>query len=123
MLISKDTGKSPIYLSPLLIHQSQKFDAYYYLASQLVGLNPNLKTIKAIGTDGESALYNAVFPHEVHLRCFNHFKRNIDNLYTYLQILFARYFVIYLALDYIMTSNRDLWTLKMRLNFEKSWRF
>jgi hypothetical protein len=82
MLISKETGKSPIYLGPMLIHQSQKYSAYYYLASQLVGLNSNLKNIRAIGTDGESALYSAlttVFPHAVHLRCFNHFKKNIEN--------------------------------------------
>lgn len=81
MLVSKETGKSPVYLGPLLIHQSQKFTAYRYFASQLVGLNSRLKDIRAIGTDGEAALYDAlksVFPSAVHLRCFNNFKRNIE---------------------------------------------
>ena len=81
MLVSKETGKSPVYLGPLLIHQSQKFTAYRYFASQLVGLDSRLKDIRAIGTDGEAALYDAlksVFPSAVHLRCFIHFKRNIE---------------------------------------------
>ena len=54
MLICKDTGKSPIYLGPLLIHQSMKFTNYLYFASQLVG---RYKDTKAVGTDGEGPLY------------------------------------------------------------------
>ena len=68
MLICKDTGKSPIYLGPLLIHQSMKFTNYHYFASQLVGLCPGLKDTKAVGTDGEGPLYEAfcnVFPNAV----------------------------------------------------------
>ena len=82
MLICKDTGKSPIYLGPLLIHQSMKFTNYHYFASQLVGLCPGLKDTKAVGTDGEGPLYEAfcnVFPNAVHLRCFSHFQRNIED--------------------------------------------
>ena len=30
MFVSKETGKSPVYLGPLLIHQSQKFNAYHH---------------------------------------------------------------------------------------------
>lgn len=82
MLVATQTGKSPVYLGPILIHQTQKFSAYHYLASQIVGLKPDLKNIQAIGTDGEAALYNAlklVFPSAVHLRCFIHFKKNIKS--------------------------------------------
>ena len=82
MLVSKQTGKSPAFLGPVLIHQSQKFSSYYYFASQIIGLKRQLKDVRAIGTDGESALYDAfksAFPSAVHLRCFNHVKQNIEN--------------------------------------------
>ena len=81
-MITKSNGKSPTYLGPMLIHQTQKFSAYHYFASQLVSLQPELAKVKAIGTDGEQALYDAfstVFPSAVHLRCFMHFKRNIED--------------------------------------------
>ena len=82
MLIATQTGKSPVYLGPILIHQTQKFSAYHYLASQIVGLRPELKHIQAFGTDEEAALYNAlklVYPSAIHLRCFIHFKKNIES--------------------------------------------
>ena len=82
MLTAKSTGKSLIYLGPLLVHQSLKFCNHNYLASQLVGLCPALKNTKAIGTDGEGPLYEAfcsVFPNAIHLRCFSHFQRNIED--------------------------------------------
>ena len=50
-MVSKHTGNSPIYLGPILIHKTQKF-----LSSQVVGLKPELRKIKAIGTDEEIAL-------------------------------------------------------------------
>ena len=33
MMVAKGTGKSPVYLGPLLIHHSQKFSNYHYFAS------------------------------------------------------------------------------------------
>ena len=36
MLVAKGSGKSPIYLGPLLVHQSLKFSNYDYFASQVV---------------------------------------------------------------------------------------
>ena len=77
MLVAKGSGKSPIYLGPLRVHQSLKFSNYHYFASQVLGLRPSLKNTKAIGTDGESPLYEAfcgVFPKAVHLRWFSHFQ-------------------------------------------------
>ena len=75
MLVSKQSGKSPVYLGSILIHQTQKFSAYHYFASQIVALKPELRYIQAIETDGGTALYNAlklVFPMASHLRCFIH---------------------------------------------------
>ena len=88
MLVAKGTGKSPIYLGLLLVHQSLKFSNYHYFASQVMGLRPSLKNTKAIGTDGEGPLYKAfcgVFPKAIHLRCFSHFQRNIEDKLKQLQ--------------------------------------
>jgi len=75
MLVAKSTGKSPIYLGPLLIYQSLKFSNYHYFVSQVIGLRPSLKNTKAIGTDGEGPLYEAicgVFPKIPH-KMLSHF--------------------------------------------------
>lgn len=69
-------------LGPMFIHQRKKFETYYFFASSLVGLNPNVRHLKASGTDGEMALSNAfhtVFNKAVHVRCFLHFKGNLDS--------------------------------------------
>ena len=93
-MVSKHTGNSPIYLGPILIHKTQKFLSYHYFASQVVGLKPELRKIKAIGTDGEIALIDAlkeVFPDAIHLRCFNHFrkipKKSFDHLTLLIKLL------------------------------------
>ena len=49
--------------------------------NQLESLRPELKQIKAIGTDGEVALCNAVkdnFPNLTHLRCLKHINDSIE---------------------------------------------
>ena len=55
---------------------------YNYFMTQLVSLKPEVKQIKAVGTDGELAICNAVkdnFPDAVHLRCLKHVKDSIEN--------------------------------------------
>ena len=79
-MVSKHTVNSPIYLGPILIHKTQKFLSHHYFASQVVGLKPELCKIKAIGTEEEIALIDAlkeVIPDAIHLHCFNHFRKNI----------------------------------------------
>jgi hypothetical protein len=78
MLVTKQHGKSPTYLGPMLIHQTQKFSSYHFFASQLAGLRKEVRNVRAIRTDGEIALYEAflqVFPNAIHLHCFSHFKK------------------------------------------------
>lgn len=75
------SGKHPSMLGPLFIHEQKKFESYYFFASSLVGLNPKLKNIHAFGTDGEKALingFNAVFNSPLHIRCFLHFRGNLE---------------------------------------------
>ena len=48
----------------------------------MVALRPSLQGIVAFGTDGEKALssaFSAVFNKAVHLRCFLHFKGNLES--------------------------------------------
>ena len=88
MLIAKRSGKSPIYMGAMLIHQSLKFSSFHYFVSQIIGLCPSLKNVQAIGTDGEGPLYDAFcgcFPNAVHLRCFTHFQRNLEEKLKQLQ--------------------------------------
>jgi hypothetical protein len=82
MFVSRDTGKNPLFIGPILIHKRMNFQAYHFFASQLVNLCPDINHLKCFGTDGEKALYQAfasVFPLAVHLRWFNHFKVNVED--------------------------------------------
>ena len=45
-------------------------------------MRPSLKSVQAVGTDGEKALADALtenFPHAIHLRCFCHLQQNIES--------------------------------------------
>ena len=80
MLINS-SGKHPSMIGPLFIHQQKKFESYYFFASSLVSLNPKLRYIGAIGTDGEKALsdaFSVVFNNPLHVRCFLHFRGNLE---------------------------------------------
>ena len=75
--VRKHTEQHPIYLGPLLIHQRM---TYSYFATQLAILQPSLQHVRAIGTDGEQALHDAMlntFSKAVPLRCFRHFRANL----------------------------------------------
>ena len=72
------SGKHPSMIGPLFIHQQKKFESYYLFASSLVSLNQNLKNLFAFGTDGESNGFNAVSSNPLHIRCFLHFRGNLD---------------------------------------------
>lgn len=79
MLKDRKTGKSPLMLGPMLLHQRKTFDTYNFFFSNLVGRNKEVSLLLAFGTDGEDALIQALsrsFYHALHLRCFGHFKDN-----------------------------------------------
>lgn len=79
MLKDRKTGKPPLMLGPMLLHQRKTFDTYNFFFSNLVGLNKEVSLLLAFGTDGEDALIQALsrsFYHALHLRCFGHFKDN-----------------------------------------------
>lgn len=75
------TGSSPVMFGPMLIHVRKDFATYHYFSSSLVGQRSKLSSLLAFGTDGELALENALaasFPSAQHLRCFLHFRQNVD---------------------------------------------
>ena len=78
--VRKHTEQHPICLGPLLIHQRMNYSSYCYFATQLAILRPSLRHVRAIGTDGEQALHDAMlgtFTNAVPLRCFRHFRDNL----------------------------------------------
>lgn len=50
--------------------------------STLIGLKPEVSAVKAVGTDGEKNLVDAVmrsFPEAAQIRCFRHLQQNIES--------------------------------------------
>ena len=81
LMLHNSSGKHPVMMGPLMIHKHKKFESYHFFASS-VGVKPSLRHLRAFGTDGEKAISKAmhvVFDEAVHLRCFLHFKGNLDS--------------------------------------------
>ena len=81
LLHDPKTGCSPIVLGPLLVHYHKHFCSYNYFFSAVIGLKQEIATIKAIGTDGEKNLVDAVlcnFPEAYHVHFFRHLQQNVE---------------------------------------------
>ncbi len=77
-----NTGKSPVFLGPMLIHQSKTQQVYSILPSSMKRFNPCLAQVQAFGTDGEiplSSAFKQEFPVADHHLCSLHFKRNMES--------------------------------------------
>ena len=75
LLQSSRTGHSPLMLGPLLVHYRKEYRSYNYFLSTLCALNRKVAAVKAVGTDGEKNLVDAVlhnFHQAAHIRCFRH---------------------------------------------------
>ena len=75
------SGRSPLLIGPMLVHYRKQYCSYNYFLSTLNGLKPQVAAIKAVGTDGEKNLVEAVlcnFPQASHVRCFRHLQQNIE---------------------------------------------
>ena len=60
LLQNTKTGQSPLLLGPMFVHYHKQFRNYNYFLSTFIGLKPELRFIKAVGTDGEKSLVEAV---------------------------------------------------------------
>ena len=73
----------------MFIHVCKDIASYHFFSSFLVGQRPQLSSIKAFGTDGELALENALsttFANAQHVRCFLHFKGNVERMVQELNV-------------------------------------
>ena len=57
----QSAAKSPVMIGPtcMLVHRRKVFSTYHFFASSLVSLRPSISGLRAFGTDGEEALYQA----------------------------------------------------------------
>ena len=81
LLLKNASGHHPVMIGPVFVHQRKRFETHHFFASALTGLKPALTQLRSFGTDGEKALSNAfgtVFSQAVHLRCFLHFRGNLE---------------------------------------------
>ena len=81
----KATGQPPVFLGPMMLHQKKDWRTYSKFAYHLVNTKPELESVLACGTDGETALidgFSRNFRYAVYLRCFIHVKDNIKRELT-----------------------------------------
>ena len=84
-----NTGKSPIFLGPMLIHQSKMQQVYSILPSSMKRFNPCLAQVQAFGTDGEiplSSAFKQEFPVADHHLCSLHFKHNMESKLSSIEV-------------------------------------
>ena len=79
----KPHGQSPHLIGPgpLFVHVKD-FTMYHFFTSSLISLRPSLSKLKCFGTDGKDALiqaFSTAFSGAVHLRCFLHFRGNVED--------------------------------------------
>ena len=80
-LKAKKDGTSPTLLGPMLVHQQKLQESYHYLLSTIIGIQPSLACILAVGTDGQSNFAAPILnnlPFTQHVRCAIHMSRDIQ---------------------------------------------
>lgn len=82
-LESKRTGKSPLFMGPIIVHMTRSYCAYSHLLAKLKELEPVVDDLRAIMTDGEPGLIKAIRTflngETTALRCLLHFKKNVKD--------------------------------------------
>ena len=81
LLLKNRKECNPVMLGPVFVHERKRFETYHFFASSLTGLKPSLTNLRSFGTDEERALstaFQTVFGRAVHLRCFFHFRGNLE---------------------------------------------
>ena len=56
LLVNRQSGKHPVMVGPLLVHQKKEKLSFKLLVDFLVDQEPRLKNLRALGTDGETAI-------------------------------------------------------------------
>ena len=77
----KYRGKHPVEMGPSFVHTKKDTNDFVNFFGSLIRINPLLRDIRAVGTDGDEALMNAsliCFQDATQLLCTDHKKRNIE---------------------------------------------
>ena len=80
-LENPSTGQAPVFLGPLLMHQKKDWKTYSRYPNCLVTEKPEISALLACGTDEEKAIVDGFkrnVPSTTFLRCFIHYKKNIE---------------------------------------------
>ena len=56
LVVDRKTGKHPMMIGHLFMHQKKTYDAYNYFFSKLVSFNREVANVLVFGTDGEEPL-------------------------------------------------------------------
>lgn len=81
-LLNPTTRKHPVFLGPIMIHFSKTEKTFGRFALELVSANPNLKHLKKIGVDLESAIFKGfknMIPTLKRLVCVFHLKKRDES--------------------------------------------
>ena len=75
-VVNKATNVSPTFFGPMFVHTEKNYESYYQFFSTLVKLEPRIVDVIAVGTDGETAIVQALkanlHGNTIYLRCFLH---------------------------------------------------
>ena len=82
-VVNKTTDVSPTFFGPIFVHTEKNYESYHYFFSTLVKLESRITDLVAVGTDGETAIVQALkatlHGNTIYLRCFLHMKENIKH--------------------------------------------
>ena len=72
-LVNKKTGKNPVFIGPLFIHEKKDAASYSKFAYNIISGDENLAGLLAFGSDGEKSLVDGFkrnFHYSLFLGCF-----------------------------------------------------
>lgn len=85
LLVDKTTLKSPTMLGPVTVHKQLNTECYDYQAASLTRAKPALRNVLAVGSDGDSKIFNGMkqqFPASTWVLCKKHVEDNVRRYLT-----------------------------------------
>ena len=114
-LENKISHSSPTFFGPMFVHTEKTYESYYYFFSTLLKLEPRLRNVIGVGTDGEQTILKALqalFPDSlVHQCCLVHETISDVKLLDLLLPLSSQNSILH----GIFSSQQELCTLKVYL--------
>ena len=85
LLVDKKTLKSPTMMGPVSVHKRLNTECYNYLAASMTRVQPALRNVLSIGSDGDSKIFNGMkeqFPASTWVLCKKHVGDNVRRKLT-----------------------------------------